>query len=264
MIRHKTSSNLVWFLLFSFFFDITERERLTKLEALFAMLSLRSTPIICLYLMMAVLAPRLMKMFKPLSLRRLLIVHNIICCLLSLYCVVGFCIGFWQAGGIFTTDRTNSALCNSFLVYWLSKLFELLDTVYMILRHKTRQISFLHVFHHASITLVGEWGYRDFCFPAFIPTVILNSAVHVVMYGYYGLTAFYPLKDFGWKKRITQMQIAQFGLALCHATYGYLYYRFCVYSILYGLSMVVLFSNFYYHAFIRKIARRNTREKKLE
>ena len=43
-------------------------------------------------------------------------------------------------------------------VYWLSKLYELLDTVFMILRHKRRQISFLHVFHHSSITIVSRLG----------------------------------------------------------------------------------------------------------
>ena len=228
------------------------------------MLNLKSTPIICLYLVTVVLAPRLMKLFTPLDLRRVLVVHNFICCLLSLYCVVGFLIGFWQVGGVFITDRTNSTLCNSMLVYWLSKLFELLDTVYMILRHKKRQMSFLHVFHHASITLLGEWGYRDFCIPAFVPTLLLNSVVHVVMYGYYGLTAIYPLQDFSWKKRITQLQIAQFCLGLCHATYGYLYCGFCIYAFLYGCSMIALFSNFYYNAFIKKSSQRGAKEKKLE
>ena len=213
---------------------------------------------------MVILAPRLTKLFKPLELRRVLVVHNIICCLVNLYCVVGFLIGFWQVGGIFIADHTTTIICHSMLVYWLSKLFELLDTVYMILRHRKRQISFLHVFHHSSITLIGEWGYRDFCITAYVPTVVLNSAVHVVMYGYYGLTAFYPLHDFSWKKRITQMQIAQFCLGLWHAIYGYLYFDFCIYSILYTCSMMVLFSNFYYHAFIRRSTERNPSKKKLE
>jgi hypothetical protein len=35
--------------------------------------------------------------------------------------------------------------------YYISKIFEFFDTVLMVLRKKNNQISFLHVFHHASI-----------------------------------------------------------------------------------------------------------------
>ena len=35
--------------------------------------------------------------------------------------------------------------------YYISKLVEFLDTVFFILRKKDNQISFLHVYHHASM-----------------------------------------------------------------------------------------------------------------
>jgi elongation of very long chain fatty acids protein 4 len=149
-------------------------------------------------------------------------------------------------------DRDEGILRHGMRVYWLSKLFELLDTVYMILRHRIRQISFLHVFHHSTITLLADWCYFISPFPAVVPVLALNSLIHVVMYGYYFLTALYPLHAFTWKKRITQMQITQFILALVHAVLGYMYHGFCLYSLLYGLSMLALFSNFYYVAFIKK------------
>ncbi len=138
------------------------------------------------------------------------------------------------------------------MVYWFSKLYELLDTVFMILRHRGRQISFLHVFHHSSITMLADWAYFVLPIPAVAPVLALNSTIHVVMYGYYFLTALYPLHDFTWKRRITQMQLLQFMLALIHGTIGYLYHGFCIYSVLYGCAMVGLFLNFYYHAFILK------------
>ena len=137
-------------------------------------------------------------------------------------------------------------------VYWMSKFVELFDTVYMVLRHKTRQISFLHVWHHSTITLLADWAYTRSSIPAIIPIVALNSTVHVAMYGYYAVTALYPLHDFSWKKRITQLQMIQFVLAIIHGAYGYLYHSFCIYSILYGIGMLCLFSNFYYKAFILK------------
>ena len=78
----------------------------------------------------------------------------------------------------------------------------------------------------------------------------MNSFVHVVMYGYYALTAIYPLHEFTWKKRITQLQMAQFAIGLVQCTHGFLYHRICIYAIFYMLTLLLLFSNFYYHAFI--------------
>ena len=158
-----------------------------------------------------------------------------------------------QAGTVFSLQHIEKgSLRHGLLVYWISKFIELLDTVYMVLRHKTRQISFLHVWHHSTITLLADWAYTRSSIPAIVPIVALNSAVHVVMYGYYALTALYPLHEFAWKKRITQMQMTQFVIAIVHGTYGYLYHGFCIYSILYGFGMLSLFSNFYYRAFIAK------------
>ena len=158
-----------------------------------------------------------------------------------------------QAGSVFSLEhREHGPLRHGLLIYWISKFVELLDTVYMVLRHKSRQISFLHVWHHSTITLLADWAYTRASIPAIVPIVALNSTVHVVMYGYYALTALHPLHEFSWKKHITQMQMTQFVIALVHGTYGYLYHGFCIYSVLYGLGMLTLFSNFYYRAFIAK------------
>ncbi len=55
-------------------------------------------------------------------------------------------------------EHTEGWLRHGLFVYWISKFVELLDTVYMILRHKSRQISFLHVWHHSTITLLAGDG----------------------------------------------------------------------------------------------------------
>ena len=164
-----------------------------------------------------------------------------------------------QVHDIFSKKNVGGLIRHGMMVYWLSKIYELLDTLFMVLRHKGRQISFLHVFHHSSITLLADWSYFLNPVPAVVPVVALNSAVHVVMYGYYLLTALYPLQDFTWKKRITQMQILQFVLVICHVLVGWLYHGFCAYSVLYAFSMLALFSNFYYNAFyLQKHSRANS------
>jgi len=44
--------------------------------------------------------------------------------------------------------------------FYISKLLELMDTVIFILRKKTNQISFLHVFHHASMFFLWWIGVK--------------------------------------------------------------------------------------------------------
>ena len=63
------------------------------------------------------------------------------------------------------------------------------------------------------------------------------------LYLYYGLTAagYRPQ----WKRHLTELQIAQFVLDLVHAGFGFLYHDFCTWSLLYGFSMLFLFSSFY-------------------
>lgn len=165
---------------------------------------------------------------------------------------------FFQVWDFFSMKKDTGLLRHGIRVYWLSKIYELLDTVFMVSRHRVRQISFLHVFHHSTITLLADWCCFISPVPAAVPVLALNSFIHVVMYGYYFLTALYPLHDFTWKKTITLMQMAQFLIAMVHACIGYFYHDFCIYSILYGLSMLLLFSNFYYAAFVKKRGPRST------
>lgn len=222
-------------------------------------LTCRSAPLVGVYLIMCFSAPHLMRFFQPLELRRPLVLHNIICTLLSGYCVAAFAVAFTEDGNPFrTTESEGGTLRHAIFVYWMTKWYELLDTVFMVLRHKKKQISFLHVFHHASVPIIADYGYTQACWPAFILIGIMNSFIHVIMYGYYGLTAFYPVRDFPIKKRITQMQMTQFVIVAIQGLWGYVNYNFCIYSFLYPLALLSLFSNFYYQAFLRK--RNNSRK----
>ncbi len=85
-----------------------------------------------------------------------------------------------------------SPVCNKFDVkdekmafvlhlFYLSKLLDFWDTIVIVFRQKWRQLSFLHVYHHASIFMVywmnARIGYTgDIYF-----TIVANCFVHVVM-----------------------------------------------------------------------------------
>lgn len=143
-----------------------------------------------------------------------------------------------------------------FLV-WLhynNKYVELLDTLWMILRKKNKQISFLHCYHH--VLLVWSWFLvckievgGDSYFGASI-----NSFIHVIMYGYYTLALLgIPCP---WKKFITSMQLAQFTLVACHSCYCFYAQKapfiLAAHQLFVMLNMLVLFSKFFWDTYSKK------------
>ena len=97
--------------------------------------------------------------------------------------------GIGLDGNIYTSLASNPYVSYGLFVYWITKYYELLDTVFMLLRHKIRQMSFLHVFHHASMALLSDYSYNYAPYITIAFGLCMNSFVHVVMYGYYALTA---------------------------------------------------------------------------
>src|SRR5690349_6962246 len=99
--------------------------------------------------------------------------------------------------------------------------------------------------------LLSNYCYNISPWPCMVIPLALNSLVHVFVYAYYGTSALRTVGDF-YKQFLTVIQIAQFLIGLFYCTIGYLYYGFCIYSILFGLSMLYLFGNFYYGTYILK------------
>lgn len=92
--------------------------------------------------------------------------------------------------------------CQSFV---LSKIAELFDTVFIILRK--RPLSFLHWYHHATVLL--------FCWITYVNSnpglvfISMNYFVHSVMYSYYFLSAFKKWPKWINPQYITVLQISQ-------------------------------------------------------
>ncbi|XP_014681145.1 PREDICTED: elongation of very long chain fatty acids protein 2-like [Priapulus caudatus] len=89
-----------------------------------------------------------------------------------------------------------------------------------------------------------------YTWPAIAVMLGLNSFVHVLLYCYYGVTVLHGRVDVGWKRALTQLQILQFVVGMMFGGWGYLHHGFCIYSMLYGLTMTLLFSNYYRHAYM--------------
>jgi hypothetical protein len=106
-------------------------------------------------------------------------------------------------------------------VNYQSKYIEYADTLIAVLRGKTDQVSDLQLIHHA------EMGPLMFVFCSLCPGgqaalgPCINSFVHFVMYGYYGLTGVkaLPALTGAVKPYITTLQMLQFVILLVQSCY---------------------------------------------
>nr|XP_056700157.1 elongation of very long chain fatty acids protein 1 [Euleptes europaea] len=213
------------------------------------------------------LGPRIMANRKPLNLKTFMVVYNFSMVALSVYIVYEFLMAGWLTGYSWRCDAVDTSQDPMALrmvrVSWIfvfSKFIELIDTVIFILRKKTEQVTFLHVFHHSVLPWSWWWG------ATFGPGgmgsfhAMVNSIVHVVMYFYYGLSAAGPAfqKYLWWKKHITAIQLLQFVLVSIHISQYYFMstcdYQFPIFVHLiwiYGVIFFILFSNFWYQSYTK-------------
>lgn len=97
--------------------------------------------------------------------------------------------------------------------YFLLKVVDLLDTVFIVLKKNNSQLSSLHCYHH--FLMASSMYFGLLTIPGGPPTImaLLNCFVHSCMYSYYFLTTLYPhMKTSVWKKRLTQIQLASLKL----------------------------------------------------
>lgn len=191
---------------------------------------------------------------EPFSIRPYIFTYNLYQCILNAWCVGAF-IHEVYTNPHYTSMWGTPAQAGplgfriSFLVWvhYMNKYVELLDTVFMIMRKKNNQVSFLHCYHHVLLI----WSWYAVCViesggEAYFGATV-NSAIHVIMYGYYTLALLnIPCP---WKKWITNLQMLQFALCLAHSIYVYIYESAPVQlPLLQGfvmVNMLVLFGNFY-------------------
>uniref|UniRef100_A0A1I8P879 Elongation of very long chain fatty acids protein n=1 Tax=Stomoxys calcitrans TaxID=35570 RepID=A0A1I8P879_STOCA len=225
---------------------------------------------IALYLIMVLkVAPKLMKNRQPFKVDLLMQIYNVLQVLLNLFIFYELmCYSYLRSDfsilcqGHDPNDvRLNTLkLRRPVLLYLISKYLDIFDTVFFVLRKKYNQITLLHMYHH-SLMIFSPYAYGSRFFAShFTSTGVLNSLVHAVMYTYYFVACLKLNFDLSkWKKRVTQMQLIQFGILGIHFSLPIVLGNPCNLDVPWtwvafsnNICMIVLFSNFYYHAYIRK------------
>jgi elongation of very long chain fatty acids protein 7 len=194
-------------------------------------------------------------------LQRLIIVYNFSMVILSAYLFYEFLVSGWlfdytlgcQTVDYSTTNPKALRMAHACWLFYISKFIELLDTVFFILKQKTNQVTFLHVFHHGIMPV--SWWFAVKLAPGGFTTfhALLNSLIHFFMYIYYALAALGDKykKYTKWKQWMTRMQMIQFVLVMIHSG-QLLLLENCAYPKLfvawiglYALVFMAFFANFY-------------------
>ena len=167
---------------------------------------------VTIYVLMQIMNRR-EERFNP---KKFMIVYNFICVCLATYCFYGMLHYYYLDGNVlscsnidFSSEKAKQ-LVRVFYVFYIQKYWEFLDTFIFILRKSYRQVTFLHVYHHSSITIMVRlflfaYPNGDNCVP-----VLLNSFVHMLMYTHY-LCSIMGFKCW-WRSYLTKLQLVQFVL----------------------------------------------------
>ncbi|XP_020221545.1 elongation of fatty acids protein 3-like [Cajanus cajan] len=198
----------------------------------------------------------------PRLLKPIAALHNLILLLLSLLMALGCALTL-----LTHTPHLRWALCippntkpTGPLFFWayifyLSKFLEFLDTLLILLSRSMKRLSFLHVYHHATVPLMCYlWLHSS---QSLFPIALLtNASVHVIMYAYYFLCALGIPPS--WKRAVTHCQILQFlfsfavsALMLHHHFFG----PGCsgisawCFNALFNASLLALFLHFHLNSY---------------
>lgn len=161
-----------------------------------------------------------------------------------------------------------SVVCNSFVhgagapianllwMFYMSKILDFMDTVFIVLGKKWAQLSFLHVYHHTTIFLFYWLNLHVNYDGDIYLTIVLNGLIHALMYTYYFVSL--HTNNIWWKSSLTMGQMIQFccmitqALILLGSGCGGAPPRVTAVYVVYIFSLLVLFLQFYLASYGKK------------
>merc|ERR1712157_64089 len=158
-------------------------------------------------------------------------------------------------------DQKNPPVANLLWIFYVSKVWDFMDTIFIVMGKKWRQLSFLHVYHHTTIFLFYWLNSHVNHGGDIVVTVFLNGFIHTVMYTYYFICMHTRVPETGknlpiwWKSSLTMMQMIQFITMMSQAIYllvtdcNQTSLRVIVAYFIYILSLFVLFAQFYVNSY---------------
>lgn len=161
-------------------------------------------------------------------------------------------------------DTENAPLANLLWLFYVSKIWDFWDTIFIVLGKKWRQLSFLHVYHHFTIFLFYWLNSNSQYDGDVYLTIVLNGFIHTVMYTYYFICMHTRDPKTGkslpiwWKSSLTLLQLIQFVTMMTQAIYLLTHskcsghsYRITATYFVYILSLFFLFAQFFVASYMK-------------
>jgi len=159
-------------------------------------------------------------------------------------------------------SQNNPAIANLLWLFYVSKVWDFWDTIFIVLGKKWRQLSFLHVYHHTTIFLFYWLNANVFYDGDIYLTIALNGFIHTVMYTYYFICMHTKDPKTGkslpiwWKSSLTLLQLIQFITMMSQGSYlvikgcDSLSIRITATYVVYILSLFFLFAQFFVSSYM--------------
>jgi len=208
--------------------------------------------------------PKIMKKYEtPYFVNNYLIIWNLI---LSVFSILGTYYFSYPVFKTFIATPYYDNLCiNDYYeninvetqiwygLFVISKVFELIDTLFLILKKKS--VNFLHVYHHISVLIFCWFGTRQPISLYLKYFACMNYFVHSIMYTYFFATSLKIVPKYFPSYLITVLQILQMilGLVITGSVWYYIFNNilcphhldFVIYSSLMYGSYLALFLHFF-------------------
>ena len=153
-------------------------------------------------------------------------------------------------------DAKHPPMANVLWLFYASKVLDFVDTFFIVIGKKWKQLSFLHVYHHTTIFLFYWLNLHVNYDGDIYLTIVLNGAIHTIMYTYYFVSM--HTRDIWWKKYLTLAQLVQFTCMNAQAIYMFVTGcsatppRVTAIYFVYIISLFILFLQFFMSSYVPK------------
>ncbi|CAO1380041.1 unnamed protein product [Diamesa serratosioi] len=156
-------------------------------------------------------------------------------------------------------------MTRTFWLYYIAKLVELVETLFLVLQKKNDQITCVHIYHHVLMPTVSLFILKYNAGGSLTLFAFMNCGVNVFIYSYYLMTTMGPrMSKYLWfKKYLTILQIVQLLLIFVHGIQSLFLMEFdwatCVVliTIFNSLLFALLFISFYKKTYTRRVKHEN-------
>ena len=219
------------------------------------------------YFLFVVIGSQVMKFLPAIDPYPIKFVYNVSQIMLCAYMTIEGCLLAYRSGYTITPcvgyNRDDPPLANLLWLFYVSKIWDFWDTIFIVLGKKWRQLSFLHVYHHITIFLFYWLNANVFYDGDIYLTIVLNGFIHTVMYTYYFICMHTKDPATGkslpiwWKSYLTLMQMIQFITMMSQGTYLVAFgckdlsAPVTATYVVYILSLFFLFAQFYVQSYVK-------------